>query len=184
MQPIPINTSSTKAKSLELAHASLLSPDAGTVLSALDRIEQIGDTRSIRPLLQALVSAREERVRQRITSMLHQVKVKDADTELFAALADASLASVRPTILSVFWNAGLDVRDHLERFVTIALEGRPEECLECLTVIESQEILPEKDTRMALARVRKSLPLEPDPYKAALLEELANVLADRAGIGE
>ena len=169
---------------MELEFASLMNKDDEQVLIALARIEKEGDARAIRPLLHALASTQEERIQQRITGLLNQVKVKNAANELLAALDEPELASVRRTILSTFWNAGLDVRDHLDRFVTIALDGNAEECFECLTVIENQEIWPERAARLAAARVKMALPDEGNSYKASLLNDLLAVLEYRLGVDE
>lgn len=174
--PVP-----TKKKHLDLAYATLLGGDEEAILSALARIEKDGDASAIRPLLLGLVSAKEGRVQQRITSMLFAIKATNATTVLLDALEDPELAPVRNTVLATFWNAGLDVRDHLDRFVTIALDGNADACFECLTVIENQEIWPEKATRLALAKVEKALLTEADTYKHSMLKDLASVLAYRLG---
>ena len=169
---------------MDLAFAALLSDDDAQVLTALTRIGDQGDARAIRPLLTALVQAKEETVKRRITEMLYEVKAKDAANELLAALDEPVLSSVRRTVLATFWNAGLDVRDHLDRFVQLAIEGDANECFECLTVIENQEIWPEKAARLGLARVRKAAASEADAYKAAILNDLVVVLEGRLGVGE
>ena len=167
---------------MDLAFAALLSDDDAQVLEALTRIGQEGDARSIGPLLQTLARSSDPRVQQRITSMLYQVKAAGAADELFKALNDPTLLDVRTTVLATFWNAGLDVRDHLDRFITLAIEGDAGETFECLTVIENQEIWPEKATRLGLARVRKAADAEKDPYKASMLRDLKAVLEDRLGM--
>ena len=169
-------------RQLDSAFAALLSDDDAQVLAALARISERGDARSIKPLLNALARSSEPKVQQRITGLLFQVKVKDAVPALLEALADPTLLDVRPTVLATFWNAGLDVREHLDTFVDLAIEGDAEECFECLTVIENQEVWPEKATRLALARVRKAAANTKDGYKAAMLDDLAAVLGDRLGV--
>lgn len=176
--------SSTKAKSLELTLASLLSKDDEQILTALARVEKEGDARAIRPMLHALANTQQDRVQQRIAALLNEVKVKDATNELLTALDEPGLATVRRTVLATFWNAGLDVRDHLDRFVTIAIDGDAEECFECLTVIENQEIWPENAARVAVSRVRKAIPDEANAYKASLLNDLLAVLEYRLGTDE
>ena len=179
-----MSTGTTKTKRMDLAFAALLSEDDEAVLTALTRIEEDGDARAIKPLLTALVGTGEGQVRQRITALLYAVKATNAVEELLAALDDHRLSKERRTVLSSFWNAGLDVREHLDRFVDIALEGSAEECFECLTVIENQEIWPEKACRTALGRVKKALPSESDTYKAAMLADLIKVLEYRLGKDE
>ncbi|MBL7981464.1 MAG: HEAT repeat domain-containing protein [Flavobacteriales bacterium] len=171
-----------KKSKLDLAFAALLSDDDAQVLTALARVEEQGDARAIRPLLTALAKSRDAKVQQRITDMLYQIKVKDAVPELMAALDEPTLLDVRRTVLATFWNAGLDVRDHLERFVDLAVEGDAEECFECFTVIENQEIWPEKAARLGLAKARKAATAETDAYKGAMLNDLVTVLEERLGV--
>lgn len=171
-----------KKARLDAAFAALLSDDDAQVLAAVTRIGQEGDARAIRPLLHAMSRAEDAKVQQRIAGLLYQVKAKDATAELIAALDDPTLFDVRRTILATFWNAGLDVRDHLDRFITLAIEGDAEETFECLTVIENQEIWPEKAARLGLARVTKAVGTETDGYKAAMLRDLCTVLQERLGV--
>lgn len=165
---------------MDLAFAALLSDDDAQVLTALTRIEQEGDARAIRPLLTALAAKPSAAIEQRISTMLFQVKAEQATAELVQALDEPSLRPVRRTVLAAFWNAGLDVRDHLDRFITLAIEGDAQECLECLTVIENQEVWPEKAARKGLARVRKA-GTGTDTYKGAMLDSIAGLLAERLG---
>ena len=171
-----------KKSKLDLAFVALMSEDEAQVLTALTRIEDQGDARAIRPLLNALAKSNDAKIQQRITSLLNQIKVKDAVPELIGALREPTLLDVRRTVLSTFWNAGLDVRDHLDPFIELAIEGDAEECFECLTVIENQEVWPEKAARSALGRVRKAAAAEKDPYKGAMLTNLKAVLEERLGV--
>ena len=173
-----------EAPSLDQVFAALLSADDAKVLGALPAIEQRGDARSIRPLLHALAGARDTVVRQRITGMLYEVKVKDAAAELLAALDVPDLEPVRTTILATFWNAGLDVREHLDVFVSTAIAGTADECFECLTVVENQEIWPERAARTSITRLRNAASSELDEYKSVLLRNMQQVLEDRLGLGQ
>ncbi|MBX2972156.1 MAG: hypothetical protein KF797_03550 [Flavobacteriales bacterium] len=175
---------SAQAKRMDLAFASLLSKDDEEALAAITRIGKEGDARAIRPLLAALANTGSAAVRQRITTMLFEVKAQKADEALLAALEDPELREVRSIALSTFWNAGIDVRDHLSTFVDIALNGTAAECLECLTVIENQEIWPEKEARLALKRVEKAAAAESDPYKGSILNSLVEALRYRLGVDE
>lgn len=175
-------TSNTaQAKRMDLAFASLLSKDEEEVLAAITRIGKEGDARAIRPLLVALANSDSSTVRQRISTLLFEVKAPKADQALFAALVDPELAAVRSTVLSTFWNAGIDVAEHLDLFVEIALTGTATESFECLTIIENQEVWPEKAARLALKRVETGVNTEKDPYKASILQDLVNVLRYRLG---
>jgi hypothetical protein len=176
--------SSTKKQRMDLAFAALLNDDDAAAITALTRIEEQGDARAILPLLTALARNPSPVVQQRITSLLYQVKAADAVPTLIAALDDPALISVRQTVLATFWNAGLDPRDHLDRFVETAISGTAEECFECLTVIENQEIWPEKAARLGLGRLHKAVSDEGDAYKRTMLEDMEKELGRRLGTAD
>lgn len=178
------NSANTRAKRMDLAFAALLSKDDEEALAAITRIGQEGDIHAIRPLLVALTKSGSSVVQQRITALLHEVKARNADEALIAALHDPELSAVRATVISIFWSAGLDAREHLKTFVDIAIDGSATECFECLTVIENQEIWPEKDARTSLKRLDAALPSINDPYKQMILGDLGRALRYRLGVGE
>ncbi|MBK6342073.1 MAG: HEAT repeat domain-containing protein [Flavobacteriales bacterium] len=171
----------SKQQRMDLAFAALLSPDDATALTALTRIEDQGDARAIPHLLRALVRNPSPAVQARITALLHTVKTADAVTTLVTALDEPEFSSVRRTILAAFWSAGLDAREHLDRFIELALAGDAQDCFECLTVIENQEIWPEKAARQGAARVRKAVIDEAEPMKASMLRGIADELDQRLG---
>lgn len=172
----------SKQQRMDQAFAALLSDDDAQILGALTRIDNQGDARAIRPLLNALARTPSDNVKRKITEMLYAVKAKDAVPELVAALEEPALAEVRRTVLATFWNAGLDARDHLDRLVTLAIEGDADECFECLTIVENQEIWPEKSARLGLARLRKAVEAETDSYKGAMLKDMVAMLEGRLGV--
>ena len=171
-----------KGTTMDKAFAALLSEDDEKALEALVTIHEKGDANSILPLLQALAVAEEPARQRRIQALLYQVKVKDAAAELGRALEDPELINVRKTTIAAFWNAGLDAQPFTERLLQIAAEGDAEEAFEVLTVMENQELLPEKAARTGLSRVKKAITNEPNEYKKALLKDLRQLLEDRLGV--
>ncbi len=170
-----------KALTMSKAFADLLSEDDATALDALAVIHEKGDANSIFPLLHALAATDDPARQRRIQGLLYEVKVKDAAAELGRALDDPSLRKVWKTTIATFWNAGLDAQPYTERLVQIAIEGDSMETFEALTVIENQELLPEKAARKGLAGLKKAMTNEKDEYKKALLQDLAQVLKHRLG---
>ncbi len=171
----------TKQQRMDLAFAALLNDDDAAALTALTRIEQQGDARAIPHLLKARIASPSSTVQARIVSLLNQVKARDAMNVLMAAIADPELLPARRIALAAIWNAGLDAREHLEPLITLAVEGDDQECFECLTVIENQEIWPEKAARLGLARVREAAAAETREYRRAMLNDITLVLEDRLG---
>lgn len=173
-------TSSNKPN-MDKTFEALLSADDARILKALATVDQRGDARSIRPLLNALAKTSEQKVQQRITEMLYQVKVSGAVEELMKALQDPALRSVRRTILATFWNAGLDARDQVEQLVAVAVEGDAEECFECLTVLENNEFLNDKGVLAGIKLLNAAIASNTDEYKGAMLGSLLVELKARVG---
>ncbi|MCI1754214.1 MAG: hypothetical protein LKM36_15535 [Flavobacteriales bacterium] len=173
--------SEKKSVSVDKAFAALLSDDDAKALEALAVIHQKGDASSILPLLHALAATEEPARQRRIQALLYQVKVKDAAAELGRALEVPELLDVRKTVISAFWNAGLDAQPYIERLVHVAVEGDAEEAFEVLTVLENQDLLPEKAARLGLSRLKKAVELEKDDYKKAILLDLQQHLESRLG---
>lgn len=177
-----MSASGTKNKRSELALAALASGDEEQVLDALQRIGTHGDAKAIHPLLHAWIAHPAGEVRERITRMLHQVKAPDSLNRLLEALDDGHLLPARDLILSSIWSAGLDAREHLDRFVDLAITGSDATLFECLTIVENQEIWPEQAVRRGQKRLAKELNGSATPYREALLRSLHDALADRLGL--
>lgn len=168
---------------MDQAFAALLSDDDAKVLGALVLVQEQGDARAIMPLLHALARTDDQHRQQRILGLLNEVKVKDAATELVKALNEPALRSVRRHVIAAFWNAGLDAAPYCEKLITCAVEGTAEECFECLTVIENQELLPEKDVLRGIKAVSKAIAENTDDYRGVILGSLLVELKARVGKG-
>lgn len=166
---------------MDQAFAALLSDEDAKVLGALAYVQSHGDARAILPLLHALARTADVQRQQRIQAMLFEVKVKDAADELIKALDMPTLRSVRTTVLAAFWNAGLDAAPHTEKLIACAVEGSADECFECLTVLEHQEVLPEKAVLKGIRTVSEAIATNTDDYKGAMLGGLLVELKARVG---
>ncbi len=168
-------------KLMDQAFAALLSDDDAKVLAGLAYVQERGDARAIFPLLHALVRANDHAKRQRILALLNEVKAKDAAAELARALDDPALRSARKTVIATFWNAGLDASPYTDRLIACAVEGDAEECFECLTVLENQEVLSETAVLRGIKQVSTAIATNTDDYKGAMLGSLLVELKARAG---
>lgn len=166
---------------MDQAFAALLSDDDRKVLGALAYVQERGDARAILPLLHALARTNDHHRQQKIHDLLFEVKVKDAAETLVSALDEPALRGVRKTVIATFWNAGLDASPHIDKLIACAIEGTAEECFECLTVIENQELLPEKAVLRGIKDVSSAIALNTDDYKGAMLGSLLVELKARVG---
>ncbi len=176
-----MSASGTKGKRSELALAALGSGDDEQVMAALERIGAHGDAKAIGPLVRAWVATGSEEVRTRIADMLHQVKAAGSLEALMAALDDHGSIEARDLVLSSIWSAGLDARDHLDRFVELGITGSDATLFECLTIVENQEVWPEKAARAGHKRILKALEAPLPAYRSALLGSMRDALAERLG---
>jgi hypothetical protein len=167
--------------SMDPLFAQLLSNDDAKVLEAIEKVDQRGDAMAIIPLLHALVNAKEVSTQQRITTLLFAVKAKGAKEQLLAALDIPDLISVRQTVLSCFWNAGIDMRDHLDVIVGIAISGSVGESFECFTILQEQGVWPDKAARTSIIRLRNAMTNQDDTLKASLLGDMVEELERRLG---
>lgn len=166
---------------LDHAFAALLSDDDAKVLAAIAYVQERGDARAIMPLLRALARTTDQHRQQKIHELLYQVKVKDAANELARALDEPDLRGVRQTVIATFWNAGLDAAPYTEKLITCAVEGSAEECFECLTVMENQELLPEQAVLRGIKQVSAAIAANTDEYKGVMLGSLLVELKARVG---
>lgn len=61
------------------------------------------------------------------------------------------------------------------------MEGTAEECFECLTVLENQEVLPEKAVLQGIKLVNAAIASNTDEYKGVMLGSLLVELKARVG---
>ncbi len=172
---------SNKEQHIDPVFAALLSDDDVIALGALARIEEQGDARAIFPLLHALAKTSDHQRQQRIRGLLYEVKANGAAAELARALDEPALRNVRKTVIATFWNAGLDASAYTDRLIACAVEGDAEECFECLTVLENQEVLSETAVLRGIKEVSAAIAKNTDDYKGAMLGSLLVELKARVG---
>jgi hypothetical protein len=165
----------------QATYQALLGDDEIAALAAAERIGKEGDATAIAHMAAALANSPHETVKRRLEALLGQVKAADALPQLMAVLGNPALAGAHRAIVAAVWSAGLDARDHLERFIDLAIKGGTEICFECLSVVQNQDVWPERAAREGLKRVRKAMESEQDPHKAELLADICVELDYRLG---
>ncbi len=173
--------SDKKKELMDQAFAALLSEDDAKALAALLYVQERGDARAIFPLLHALVKTTDHQRQQKIHALLYEVKVPDAAAELVRAMDVPELRGVRKTVIATFWNAGLDASPYTDKLIACAVEGSAEECFECLTVLENQDVLSEKAVLRGIKEVSAAIATNTDDYKGAMLGSLLVELKARVG---
>lgn len=115
----------------------LLSGDNQKKLVAIKQLRISGKPEAIIPILDVYIKNNDENVQREISSLLFDLKLEAAADELIKAISTKKYVEIKPFIISIFWQAGLDASNHLEFLVKQAIKGNYFVCLEVLTVIEN-----------------------------------------------
>lgn len=115
----------------------LLSDDVDKILVALKQLRKSGKPEAIHLLLDVYLHTKDNLIQEEISALLFDLKLESATDELIKAISLKKYSELKPFIISIFWQAGLDTSNHLEFLVKQAIKGNYFVCLEVLTVIEN-----------------------------------------------
>lgn len=161
-------------KETEVLHKKLFDSDTKSVLSALGRIKEKGNTKSLKPLVSLLNSDPGPEIEKEILFILNNLKAKDAVTEIINSILNPEYISIRKKLITCCWQNGLDFKNHLPLFADLIIEGDWETAFEAFTVIENMENLPEQRIIDAAAdKIREALKNADDQKKYFLTESLS-----------
>lgn len=115
----------------------LKSDDTEKVLTAIKQLRLHGQKEAIAEVLAVLIETTNEEVKKSITNLLFDLKSEDSVLPIIKAINDKKYVSIKPFLISIFWQSSLDASEHLGSLVRIASKGDYNSCLEVLTVIET-----------------------------------------------
>jgi len=76
---------------------------------------------------------------------LNNTKSSLVPAKIIACLENKKYANCRQILLASIWNSGLDYREFLPQILTATLEGDIMDALECVTIVENFEGVPEDE---------------------------------------
>lgn len=154
----------------------LQASDDQLVMTALNKIKTHGTIKII-PYLLAYWYKSEGELHQAASEILYSLKDKNAIPVLFDELDKTTVAAEREKIISIFWNAGLEPKEYLNKLVTIAIEGEFMEAVECLTVIENMEPpFPEDQLMDSLLNLKEYFSKNPSGEKVNIIRSVATII--------
>lgn len=115
----------------------LKSDDTEKVLTAIKQLRLHGQKEAIAEVLAVFIETTNEEVKKSITNLLFDLKSEDSVLPIIKAINDKKYVSIKPFLISIFWQSSLDASEHLGSLVRIASKGDYNSCLEVLTVIET-----------------------------------------------
>lgn len=161
-------------KETEVLYKKLFDSDTKSVLSALSRIKEKGNTGSLKLLVSLLNSKPGPEIEKEILFILNNLKAKDAVTEIINSIVNPEYISIRKKLITCCWQNGLDFKNHLPLFADLIIEGDWETAFDAFTVIENMENLPEqKIIDAAAGKIREALKNADDQKKYFLTESLS-----------
>ena len=147
------------------------------ILSALEMVRKHGTPEVIPYMIKCLVSTDSKLVYREITTILNQLKDNQSGRYIIESLKLESTDNHKNILVAALWESGLDVTDHIDFLIDLALNDDYLTCLECLTTIENMELSNANDDEMMerVARINMNLGKDSDEHDALLLS-LAEVL--------
>ena len=115
----------------------LKSNNTEKVLTAIKQLRLHGQKEAIAEILEVFTETTNEDVKKSITNLLFDLKDEKAVLPLLKAINDKKYQTIKPFLISIFWQSSLDASEHLGSLVRIAVKGDYNACLEVLTVIET-----------------------------------------------
>lgn len=115
----------------------LKSNDTEKVLTAINQLRFYGQKEAIAEVLAVFIETTNEEVKKSITNLLFDLKNEDSVLPIIQAINDKKYASIKPFLISIFWQSSLDASEHLGTLVRIASKGDYNSCLEVISVIET-----------------------------------------------
>ncbi len=128
-----------RIKKLEPVLKDLQSSEDVVILDALKKVKKLGDASAIPLLVQLLIDNENSEVQAAVKEVLFNLKDTDVVAPLMEIIASKRAKDHRAVLLSIFWEAGLEVKGHLSFLIDIAIESDYLTAFECFTIIEHGE---------------------------------------------
>lgn len=134
----------------------LQSSEDVVVLDALVKVKEHGDASVIPHLVSIYTQNENTEVQSAVKSVFVGLKDNETIHPLFKILDEESLTEEQSAFLtSVFWEAGLDVSQHLDQLIDIALNKGFLTCIEVMTIVENLEDVDHESLEKNLLRLKR-----------------------------
>lgn len=138
-------------------------------IEAIDEIAANGNCSYLPMLIDTLLNNENIEIKHKITTLLSEIKHKDAVNELIKAIENPKYLPIQETLTRVCWENGLDYSPHLSTFVKLLINGEYMTAFEAFTVIENtEEKITEASMNEYLQQLRSALDNASDDRKTLL----------------
>lgn len=171
-----MNVNDLKKKQLAIIE-DLNSGNDAKIIQALEAISEYGNAEMLSHLINLFVSNPSKEVLGLLEKVLFNLKDPNVIPALIDLLKSDAHAANRAAIMSVIWQSGLDVSEHVVLFTNIAIAGDYMTAFEALTVIDSQEVFQEEQLQESIKMLDKAL--ERKGEIQTLLVNLRQIMLDK-----
>ena len=167
-----LNDSQDSNKKLRQQIASLRSSNRSAILETLKELRSDGDVSVLPELFNLMLIQEDEEVLGEITSLLNDLKDKEATEILAEAIANPEYEKIQTALVAACWQNGLSYGLHITTFVNVLISGSYSAAVEAFTVIEEAVGELEQEQRVMLVHSFKSKLQQVDDQKKPLFVEL------------
>jgi hypothetical protein len=159
-------------KKLRQQIASLRSSNRSAILETLKELRSDGDVSVLPELFNLMLIQEDEEVLDEITTLLNDLKDKEAAEILAEAIANPEYEKIQTSLVAACWQNGLAYKKHIATFVDVVVSGDYSAALEAFTVIEEAVGDLEEEQRVKLVRSLESKLQQVEDQKKSLFAEL------------
>jgi hypothetical protein len=167
-----LNDSQDSNKKLRHQIASLRSSKRLAILETLKELRSDGDVSVLPELFNLMLIQEDEEVLGEITTLLNDLKDKEAAEILAEAIANPEYEKIQTSLVAACWQNGLTYGLHIATFVNVVLSGPYSAAVDAFTVIEEAVGELEQEQRVKLVLSLKSKLQQVEDQKKSLFAEL------------
>jgi hypothetical protein len=179
MRKLTATQSKMYAKRLEAIRTDIQSENAATVMAALEKLKEYGNSSVITDLVDLLLRNSNEEVHTELRKLLFSIRDKEAVLPIIENAKRKEAEKHRSFLISCLWESGLDVEPHFETLLDLALAGDYLTVLEVYTNMDSMSSPSEERLEAAIIKLQGFLSKpSKDKEKDALLHSMMQSLQD------
>ena len=156
--------------------SSLRSNNRSAILGTIKELRSEGDVSVLPELFNLLLVQEDEEILAEITTLLNDLKEKEAAEILARAISNPEYKQIQTTLVAACWQNGLSYGKHIPVFVDVLISGDYSAAIEAFTVIEEAVGELEQEDRNKLVQSLKAKIQQVDEQKKALFAEMVKVI--------
>ncbi|MEX2595752.1 MAG: hypothetical protein WEC59_02395 [Salibacteraceae bacterium] len=147
------------------------------IIGALNRIPHEGNSKMIEPLFDLYLQNQSHEVIMLLEKTIHNLKDPACVAPMVGILSNQEKKELHQNVLNAAWQSGLELTDHLNLLIDVAIMGDYMTAVEVMTVVENQEFVDDDAITDAIKVMDKVVEKKND--KQSLMVTLRQILLDK-----